>query len=462
MKATSLMVVFKSASLFISLVFSQSVFAEDLVEMYHLALENDPTYLGELHKNNAAKYRTKEAVSRLKPQLSAQYSYGNVKSETESVINVGDPAGENKYKNKEASLNLTQTIFNWSIFKAYSQAKSAQAQADAELEGVQQDLLLRISERYLEALAAYDAIGFAQAEKAAVAKQLELVQAMMKSGSARKTELFDAKARFARVEADEISAELDYDDKVEALQELVGGFSGKLSPLKSVFNLSAPSPEKPSEWMQLAVQQNPKVIAKKAAVEVSRKQLSVDRSARLPTVDLTARYSDATSELDNEPEEENPLISFGAPGDSEEESKSIYLNVTWSLYQGGAITARSKRAREFFKKAQYDLTQTQRAAQRAARAAYHGVKSAISKSKALSESLASQQLALEAKQKGFRAGLHTGLDVLDAERDVYSAKKDYARARYDYILNYLRLKHAVGSLGEQDLVLVNTWLNSDS
>lgn len=433
------------------LVMAQSVLAEDIMEIYRKALLNDPQILSARYAHSAAGEVADESFGRMLPQLGFDYSYSDTNQEVLSTDNpFALPEGKTEFSTTEYSLTLSQPIFNWGLYTGYKQAKAGVLRADAELASKQQDLILRTAELYLEALAAADESGFAASEKAAVHKQLELVQTMMRSGMARKTELYDAQARYASVEADEISANSVHDDKLQALREMVGELSGTLAKLKDNLNLVYPEPRNPEEWMQAAIKQNPRIVSQLRAVDVSRYEVSLQKAGHLPTLNLTARLSNRDAED----------AQLGALNASEVETGDIMLNLNVPIYQGGIVSSRARQSQQLHQKARQELTEMQRAVQRAARAAYYGIISAISKVGALEKSVKSQELALHSKQQGYRSGLYTSLDVLDAERDVYEAKRDYSRARYDYLLNGFRLKHAVGTLNKADVEGLNFWLQS--
>ncbi|MDJ0834254.1 MAG: TolC family protein, partial [Gammaproteobacteria bacterium] len=291
-----------------------------------------------------------------------------------------------------------------------------------------------------------DQLDLIQAEKLAVGKQLDRVQNMMTSGMARKTELYEARARFAKTQADAITALSDLDDKREALQEIVGPLTGALAVLNPDISLSIPDPETPQHWMELAVAQNPRVIMQQQQVEISRYEIRLNKAGHLPTVDFTARV--------------NELDSGGSVlgNDNELETTEFVLRLNLPIYQGGAVTSNTRRSSQLHQKALQDLTSIQRTVRRAAKSAYNGIVRAISLVDAQKETVSAQQLALLARQQGYRSGLYTNLDVLDAERDVFEAKRDLARARYDYLLNHLSLKHSIGSLNEQDIADINRML----
>lgn len=427
---------------------AQPILAEDLIEIYRKAVQNDPQMLSAQYAHLAAGELVNETFGRMLPQVGFEYSLSKTKQDTLSgSTSFLSGVGERKFDTTDYSLTLTQPIFNWSLYTGYEQAKAEVSRANAEYASLKQDFILKTAERYLETLAAADASSFAEAEKAAVGKQLELVQGMMNSGLGRKTELYDAQARYASVEADEIGAQSAHDDKVQALREMVGELSGELATLKENLSLIHPDPRDPEEWMEAAIKQNPRIILQLRALDVSRHEVTLQKAGHMPTLNLTARFNNRDTEED----------VFDAEG-SETETTDLLLSLSIPIYQGGIVNSRTRRSQQLHQKSRHDLTEMQRAVQRAARSGYYGIISAISKVEALAKSVKSQQLALDSKQRGYRSGLYTSLDVLDAERDAYEAKRDYSRARYDYLLNGLRLKHAVGTLNETDLEGINQWL----
>ena len=428
------------------LIVSQSAQAENLIGIYRKALMNDPQLLGAGYAHAAAGESVKEAKGRMLPLVGFDYSQGNTNQDIIKSDNPFQPTGEDEFPTTDYSLTLTQPVFNWTLYTGLKQAKSDVERADAEFASVQQDMMLRTAQTYLGVLGATDEVDFAETEKIAVQQQLELVKSRMSAGMARKTELYDAQARFASIEADVIGAYYNLDDNLQAMREMVGELSGDLARLKPNLKLVYPEPRDPESWMQAAIEQNPRVLMQVRAVQSSRHEVSLQKAGHIPTLDLTARI--------NNRETKGDFVGNG----SHVENREILLRLNIPIYQGGIVNSRTRRSVQLHQEAQQDLTAMQRAVQRSARAAYHGIISAISKVNALETSVRSQELALQSKQAGYGSGLYTNLNVLDAERDLHEVKRDYARARYEYLLNSLGLKHAVGTLSEADLEGVNQWL----
>jgi len=620
--------------------------AEDLMEVYGLALKNDPAYKSAEYTHEASSETLKQAYSGLLPTVNAQGEYIDTTQEILDSENTVYGFGRSSFHTKKYSLSLTQPIFNTTSLMRIHQAKAEVMGAGLEFEAAKQDLILRVAELYMGALSARDKLAFAGAEQAAIERHFELARLRLRMGLAPVTDLYDAKARQASVRAATIEAENEMDDAFEALYEVTGkkikeikglyseeiapdtgskevsddsgdqgaaakglsrgsargvvsggagalearkgpvssvmdrilawkeawqkkdiyvylsfyshefesdpldyidwitkskrvfskpGYisidisrpnirlsgeratatfvqryhspylrdtgekellwkkegglwkivSEKWTPLpsytaftpfegvmepgvikgrrpepvrriaekaepkkapKEIIPLVSPDPADVDIWIEAAQKQNPGLGFQRYEVEVARQEVNRRRSAHAPTVDLIARqnWTDTEGSL------------FG--GGSEIESQEVLVQLNVPIFEGCYVCSRTREAIKLLKAAKQDLEKGVRAVKRETRAAYLGVKSAIKRVEALRESLVSQKLALEAKREGFRSGLYTVLAVLDAERDLYESKRDYAQARYDYILNGLRLKESVGTLCMHDISRINEWL----
>lgn len=421
--------------------------AEDLLAVYQRAVENDPSLRGAHFLHQAAGETVKEARAGLLPEA----SFDAERIETEQDIKSSDNSvfaqGNTDFPTDTYTLTISQPLLDWAAYVGYKQSKADLLRADAEYLGAQQDLMLQVAERYLSVLAGEDELRFVRAEKAAVARQLKQAKERLGSGMARITDLHDARSRFASVETDEIEAQNELDDRIQALAELTGPRSGDLAKLAETIDLVRPDPESADNWIQSALDQNPRIALQKHSVEVARQEMRRQKAGHYPTLDLTYRMNNRDTDG----------TLFG--GGSEVETTDISLLLNVPIYQGGITSARTKEAAYLYQQAREDLTKEQRAIERETRGAYRGVLSSISRVRSARQFVTSQQLALEARQESLKSGLETAISVLDAERDLYSAKRDYAQARYDYVIDSLRLKHAVGTLQQGDIQAVNSWFD---
>lgn len=433
------------AGVLLTLLPSAGYAAESLKGIYLKAKANDPTLEGAGYVREASRESLRQAWAQLLPSVNAVYQETQTSQNIMSSDNQVYAQGQSDYTTTEYTVSLKQPIFNYSLYMGVGQARTEQKKADLELDAAQQDLIVRVAERYLNALASQDQLEFARAELTAVTQHHELASARFEFGLAPITDLYDAKARLASREARVTEAESQRADALQALQELSGEVPEALVNLKPEVDLPLPLPDDVEQWVNRAVQQNLAVEAQRRVVEIAGKEVSKQRSGHYPTLDLLGRHNNQATDGS----------LFG--GASEVETQDIVLQLNVPIFQGGFVNSRTRQAAEQYNKAQADLKKLTAEVVRLARSSFLGVKSSIVQVKALGEAVESQQLTLEAKQEGYRSGLFTSLAVLDAERDLFNAKMEYAKARYDYIYNSLKLRQAVGTLSEADLLQADTW-----
>ena len=434
------------AGLVLSLIsLTMPVQAAGLLEIYQQALQSDPRFQAARHEHQAAAEARPQAWAGLLPTVGFSYEYSDTSQDIVSSDNTVFASGSTSFGSTSYTLSLTQPVFRYASLVRLGQAKTEVRRADVLFDLALQELMLRVSETYLAALAARDQLDFARAEQAADESHFELAKGRYEMGLAPITDLHDAKARLATVQARTIEAENLFDDALQALRELTGEEATELAPLPREMELQSPEPAEIEPWVEAALQQNLTLEAQRLAVKVAEREVTRQRAGHYPTLDLVGQFNN----------EETDGSLFG--GGSEVETQELMLQLNIPLYEGGIVNSRTRQAARLQQKASQELVREVRSVMRRARSAYLGVQSAISRVRALEQSVASQKLALEAKQEGFRSGLYTGLAVLDAERDLYQAKNDYALARYDYLLNSLRLKQAAGTLKYDDLSQVGAW-----
>jgi outer membrane protein len=216
--------------------------------------------------------------------------------------------------------------------------------------------------------------------------------------------------------------------------------------MKDPIDLAKPDPLDVDYWITQASKSNPGIQNLEYAVIVAREEIRIQRGGHYPSLDLQVRA--------NHNETDGTL--FG--GGSEVDTTDVMLNLTVPIYSGGFTSSKTREAAKRHQKLIQDLNQKKREVKREMRAAYFGMISSISRVEALAEAVKSQRLALDSKERGFKSGLYTVLAVLDAERDLSIAKRDYAQARYDYAINSLKLKHTLGEISEEDVAHANQWL----
>jgi outer membrane protein len=323
-------------------------------------------------------------------------------------------------------------------------ANASVAKADAEYAAARQALVLRVAEAYFDVLAANSNLEFTEAAKRAIGQQLHQTQQRFEVGLIAITDVHEAQAGYDEALAVQIVATNQLDRAREALRELTGQAHDTLALLSDKMPLLTPEPENIDDWVANALEQNLELLAAQAAVRGSEAEFKRRQAGHYPTLDIIASqdYFD-TSEA---------IIG------NDDERTYIGLQLNMPIYQGGGISSGSREARHLYTQTQQQMEQQRRATIRQARAAYLTVMAGISQVKALKQSLSSSEIALKATQAGFDVGTRTTVDVLNAQRELYRSQRDYARARYDYLLASLFLKQAAGILTETDIEQINNWL----
>jgi outer membrane protein len=405
-------------------------------------LVNDPQLLAEAAAQRAVGELDSQATARFLPQLSLSANNGKVKRQSSAQAFGGD----REYNNHGYTLSLTQPLYRQENYIQSNQADIAIEQAAASYQIAEQALILRVAERYFDFLSRQDEVKFSESEKEANAKQLEQVQQRFDLGLATITDLSESQAGYDLANADVITAENELANSRERLLETSGLYLEGLIPLASETPLVRPVPEESEEWIAVALVQNPNLRVIQKSKEDAQQVIALEKSGHYPSLDIVGEKN-YTSQSDS---------SFGGSSKVHQESVSIRFNLP--IFEGGGVSSRVRQASHRLDEAMQNEEAQRRAVVRQGREAYNGVMSGISRVKALKQALVSGQKALESTEAGYEVGTRTTVDVLNVRRDLFRAKRDYANARYEYILSSLRLKQAAGTLSQNDLAQINTWL----
>lgn len=424
----------------------QSAAAADLLNIYRTALDSDPVYSAARSSWTAAQEKLPQGRAGLLPQasLSASTQYND------RDLNFRDPATpgtRSQYNSNAATVSITQPIYRRQNLVAYDQGKTQIALADAQLAVAGQDLILRVAQAYFDVLLARDTVAFAESQKTAIGRQLEQARRNFEIGNATITDTHDAQARYDLVTAQEIAARNDLEVKNRVLEQLIGRAAPPLAVLGRTFSPQPPVPAAMESWVEQARTTGLQVRIARENLNFSTQDVARNRGAHHPTVDAFASIGESSSGSGTQ----------GGTG-SETNSRIIGLQLAIPLYQGGLTNSRVREALANEDKARQDLENALRSAELAARQGYLGVTSGIAQVRALEAALVSNQSSLDSTRLGQEVGVRTQVDVLNAQQLLFSARRDLAQARYNYILSLLRLKAAAGQLAETDLQTVNGWL----
>lgn len=438
---------------------SSQAHAASLLEVYQQALQSDPR----IHEAEAIRLAAMEAKpqarSLLLPQLGGSGTWSTIDSSGSSFnINTNSTVGFSQdTDDTQWGVQLTQTIFRWDQIVGLRRADKSVAKAEANREAAQQDLIIRVAQRYFDVLAAEDRLTSINKNRTAIARRLEQAKQRFDVGLIAITDVQESQAAYDQSVADEIGAKRTLATAREFLREITGEYIARLAAPTDDFPLLSPAPEIESDWVNLSLQQNLSLVASRLDEQLARDEIAFRRTGHYPTLDLVATHGESTSEGDAQ----STVPGFPTNNsviDTDGTTDSIQLQINIPLFSGGGTSSRVREAVYLHRASREQLQRVTRETERQARDAFLGVQSERSRVNALKQSVASSQTALEATQAGYEVGTRTIVEVLNSQFSLYAAITNYYQSRYDFILNVLRLKQAAGTLQVQDLEQIDQWL----
>jgi outer membrane protein len=391
----------------------------------------------------AGREKAPQGLSLLLPQITGTAS----ETRTNALVNEPAPFGgfSATYNQRAYTLSLTQPVFRWANYQQYQQGKLSVMFSEAQFQQAREDLIVRVVQAYTDVLYALDSIRYSVAQKLAIAEQLASAKRNFEVGTTTITDTNEAQARYDLAVSQEIAANSNYDVARAALQQIIGRAPGDLAPLVRTVELSQPEPLDIEPWVKSAEQQNFAVAQGLANAEIAKREIQVARSGHLPTVDLVASRS---------------YVNGGGQvtGINSQTGNAVGVQISVPIFSGGFTSSKVREDIALSDKADNDLDSARRTAAQNARTAYFAVTSGLAQVRALQAAETSSQSALDSNNLGYQVGVRTNIDVLNAQQQLYSTQRDLARARYDVLLNGLRLKSAAGILTENDLATINMLL----
>jgi outer membrane protein len=410
--------------------------AQSLQTLYDAARSYDATYLGARALADSASYvlAQREALMRPSSNLTGAVTRG----ETDP------PTGTHRFTtSQQLSVSAKQPLFNRSNSVTIDQARRNFNMSRLDLEAAEQDLIVRVSQAYFDVLGAQDTLAATRGAKAAFAEQLASAKRNFEVGTTTITDTREAQAKFDLAGAQELSAENDLLNKRLALDQLVGG--NNITPYPLVIPVVLPTPLLTSAeaWVTKATTQHPAVLKAELALQIAQLETDKARAGHLPTLDLVGSVGTSRSE------------GSGA-GTTNSGNIGVQLNVP--LFAGFAVQNRVKETLSLEEQSRFNLEAARRSVTQGTRVAYYGVQSLQAQVLALEAAESSIQLALDATKLGYKVGVRVNLDVLNAQTQLYTTRRDLAKARYDVLLNGLRLRQAAGQLQPADVITVSQLL----
>jgi outer membrane protein len=423
--------------------FSAMSQAENLLQVYQQARTSNPELRKSAADRDAAFEKINEARSPLLPQLGlgADYTYTNGFRDSNGVdSNV-----------TSGSLQLTQSLFDMSKWRNLSlQEKSAGIQ-DVTYQTDQQTLILNTATAYFNVLSAIDSLSFTEAQKQAIYRQLDQTTQRFNVGLVAITDVQNARSQYDTVLANEVTARNNLDNAVEALRQVTGNYYPELSSL-NVDSFKTDKPQGVSSLLKEAENRNLSLLQARLSQDLAREQIRLAQDGHLPTLDLTASTGVSNTSYSGS------KTNSGNFNDTDAGQNKVGLSFSLPLYQGGMVNSQVKQAQYNFVGASEQLESAHRSVVQTVRSSFNNVNASISSINAYKQAVISAQSSLDAMEAGYSVGTRTIVDVLDATTTLYNAKQQLSSARYNYLINQLNIKNALGTLNEQDLLALNNTL----
>jgi outer membrane protein len=424
------------------------VAAADLLQTYYAAQGQDSVFAAARASHQAGQEKLTQGRALLLPSVNLTANSTVINNETQYTPAVPFPAsGTSRYNNTGAALTLVQPLFRQNNWLVYTESELQVAQADAQFKNAEQDLILRVAQAYFDVLSAQDGVNLTDAQKTAISEQLAQAKRNFEVGSATITDTHEAQARYDLIVAQGIVAQSNLEIRRRVLQQLINTMPTDLQPLGSAFKLEEPQPADVEKWVEQAQQGNLQLAVAQANAEIAEKEVARNRGGHYPTLDLVASLAKSRN---------TPLgadNNIALESDTTTASVGVQLNVP--LFQGGATQSRWREAEANRDRAKEELESARRNVDMQTRQAYVGVVNGIAQVNALQQALISSESLLEASKLGQEVGVRTNLDVLNAQQQLFSTRRDLYQAEYNYLLSRLRLRAATGTLAEDELKVVN-------
>jgi len=433
-----------STTLLLLFMVNGQINAEDLKDIYQLALLNDPTFKAAEASFRAGKEYKVQGRAGLLPSLNLSGSTGWNEYRLEEQL-------LDEYNSNNHSVSLQQPVFRLDRWFQFRQGKALTESASAEFAYQQQELLIRVSTSYFNVLNAMDSLNASKAEEEAIGRQRDQAKKRFEVGLASITEVQDTQAAYDLSVVGRIIGESQLDSAKESLSAIIGGVLPLLSPLSKDYVTPPPNPIDRESWVKLALANNFQLKASRLSTTAAKNNARASGSAHLPKIDIVGRATRSSSRQGKFGGFiQNPLY------DLESDNRQYQIQVSLPLFAGGAISSSRRQAYAQYDRSKEQSLFTERSVIREVRSNHFNVQTQSANVTARRQALKSSESALEATKIGFEVGTRNVVDLLQSERGLYAAQRDYAKSRYDYIISVLRLKSSVGSLSPNDLFEISS------
>ncbi|WP_339827771.1 TolC family outer membrane protein [uncultured Arenimonas sp.] len=416
--------------------------AADLMDAYQMARESDPVLGAAESQRLSTGENVVQARSRLLPQISASASL------TDSRVR-----GQDMYsRDRSYGASLSQSLYDYGNYTALNASKLRDEQAAFELRAEADNLIIRVADAYFVVLTAIETLISSRAEERSVKRQLDQAEKRLEVGLAPITDVHEARARYDSARANAIAAAIALEDAQEALAEITGRRMDNLQGLEPGFVPKNTIEGDADEWVSIATESNPSLLAAELALAAAERDIRTARSGHLPTLSASASIGDSAGWQNQYP---------GGPNTSGGGS-TVGISLSVPLYAGGAVQSGVRQAVYGRDIAAERLEQQRRSVVRFTRNAQRSLEAGEAEVEARRLSVVSAQAAYEASEAGLEVGTRTIVDVLIGQQALFQAQREYARARHAFLVNTLRLRQAAGTITVEDLQAVNSVLTADA
>lgn len=446
--------------------------AENLDDIYRAALQNNPTLAGA-----EAQLKSKQEVANiwkgaLLPTIGASisYGYGDNNSSTDLSKSVAtvlgnvepDTSSSSKGMQLSGQIGLTQALVDFYSWYSFKGAEQLSEQARLEFADTQQKLIINTVEQYLNVLRAKETLASSMAEENAILQRLEQTRQRYNVGLAAITEVHEAQATYDLSKVGRLASEGNLQIAYEALGLLTGKKHENIDNVSANYPI-APLAEDKDTWVKTAMDHNIDLLMANKGVEMSEFAVKAAKAQHYPTLSAGISYLDNTQSGKIEQSQYGGLISF-ADNNAESTSDSLAAGLTLEIpiYTGGATQASVRKAAAENLMATESVNGIKRSITQLIRALHVATMTRMEQVNARKQAIVSSQSALDAIQAGYDVGTRNIVDVLTAQRNLYAAQRDYANARFDYILSQFELKKAAGTLSPADIQSLNEWTTAEN
>ena len=417
--------------------------AQDLLQVWNLALQRDPLYAGARAGRNADQELVPQARAQLLPYVQADAG-----GDINNARRLRGLSESNTTRSAGWALTLIQPIIDFGKWDRLKQSEYFASSADVGLQQAYQNLILRAAQAYFDVLAAQDTLRALQAQKSAVTTQLRAAQQGFELGSTTIADTYEAQARLDLLNANELVAQNVLQVSQDQLAKLINERPGILAELATDTALPAPSPNKIDDWTQQSVNASLDVARATLTTKIIEKQIDIAKSGHKPTLELHAQTGSASDQG-----------IYGPRNGPRSLDSSVGLQLSIPIFTGGGISSQVREQTSRLQQARYELEAAKRQAVQSTQLYFSGVTSGLAQIRALQAAEKSSLASLKANQTGYEIGVRINIDVLNAQQQLYETQRALSRARYDTLMNSLRLKANSGILSDGDIVAINQLLS---